>query len=95
MLKAEKIFSDLDQAADDKILVHGIIDGYLEMGEKVILFDYKTDQVARYGTAAGEKMKEKYQGQLHLYRRALESILDKPVTATYLCLLANGEVISL
>lgn len=95
LLKAEKIFSDLDQAADDKILVHGIIDGYLEMGEKVILFDYKTDQVAHYGTAAGEKMKEKYQGQLNLYRRALESILDKPVTATYLCLLANGEVISL
>lgn len=95
LLAAETIFTDLEETAEDKILVHGIVDGYLEFDKELILFDYKTDQVARYGRDAGEKMLEKYKGQMNLYRMALESILDKPVTAAYLCLLASGEIITI
>lgn len=63
--------------ANDKILIHGIIDGYIELEDHIVLFDYKTDRVSPYGAQAGEKMLEKYKGQLNLYRSALESILDK------------------
>ncbi|MEG0553781.1 MAG: hypothetical protein RR533_09720, partial [Carnobacterium sp.] len=88
-----RIFSDLDPTAQDNVLIHGIIDGYLEYEDEVVLFDYKTDQVDRYGLAAGEKMLEKYKGQMNLYRKALEITLNKPVTQVYLCLLANNELV--
>lgn len=93
LIKADRIFTDLEPTAKDNVLIHGIIDGYLEYEEEVILFDYKTDQVARYGSAAGEKMLEKYRGQMNLYRQALEISLDKPVTQAYLCLLTTNEFV--
>jgi len=61
--------------------------------DQIILFDYKTDRVSHYGDQAGQKMLDKYKGQLNLYRSALESILDKKVTETYLCLLDTGEIV--
>ncbi|MCM3512514.1 helicase-exonuclease AddAB subunit AddA [Carnobacterium inhibens] len=94
LLEAEKIFTDMNGDANDKILIHGIIDGYIELEDHIVLFDYKTDRVSPYGAQAGEKMLEKYKGQLNLYRSALESILDKKVTETYLCLLETGEIVS-
>ncbi|AGY81715.1 helicase-exonuclease AddAB subunit AddA [Carnobacterium inhibens] len=94
LLEAEKIFTDMNGDANDKILIHGIIDGYIELEDHIVLFDYKTDRVSAYGAQAGEKMLEKYKGQLNLYRSALESILDKKVTETYLCLLETGEIVS-
>ncbi|WP_034550152.1 helicase-exonuclease AddAB subunit AddA [Carnobacterium funditum] len=94
LIKADRIFTDLDPDAEDNVLIHGIIDGYLEYENELILFDYKTDQVAHYGPTAGEKMLEKYKGQMNLYRNALELILNKPVTQAYLCLLANNELVS-
>lgn len=94
LLEAEKLFTDMNGDAEDKILIHGIIDGYIEFEDHVVLFDYKTDRVSHYGPQSGEKMLEKYKGQMNLYRSALESILDKKVTETYLCLLDTGEIIS-
>ncbi|MGB6179251.1 helicase-exonuclease AddAB subunit AddA [Carnobacterium sp.] len=93
LIKADRIFTDLDPTAEDNVLIHGIIDGYLEYEDEVILFDYKTDQVDRYGFATGEKMLEKYRGQMNLYKKALEITLNKPVTKVYLCLLANNKLV--
>ena len=94
LLEAEKIFTDMNGDAEDKILIHGIIDGYIELEDHIVLFDYKTDRVDHYGSQAGQNMLEKYKGQMNLYRSALESILDKKVTETYLCLLDTGEIVS-
>ncbi|WP_414840274.1 helicase-exonuclease AddAB subunit AddA [Carnobacterium sp. TMP28] len=93
LIKADRIFTDLDPTAKDTVLIHGIVDGYLEFEKEIILFDYKTDQITRYGLKAGEKMLEKYRGQMNLYRKALEISLNKPVVQAYLCLLANNELV--
>ncbi|WP_198022518.1 helicase-exonuclease AddAB subunit AddA [Carnobacterium pleistocenium] len=93
LLEAEKIFTDMNGDAEDKILIHGIIDGFIELDDHIVLFDYKTDRVSHYGPQAGQNMIEKYKGQMNLYRSALESILDKKVTETYLCLLDTGEIV--
>src|SRR5699024_6529568 len=87
LMNAKELYADMQENGEDKILVHGIIDGYIEEEEGIILFDYKTDRVARYGKKASDVMKKKYSGQLRLYREALESILNKKVTKTYLILL--------
>jgi ATP-dependent helicase/nuclease subunit A len=92
LLEARDIFQDM-QAVDDNVLIHGIIDGYIEGEEGLILFDYKTDNVERFQDRAEEEMLKKYKGQLMLYKQALESILRKPVLETYLVLLDNGQTI--
>lgn len=94
LMDAGLIFTDMEEKAGDKILIHGIMDGFIEYEEEAILFDYKTDRVQHLGEQAREKMLEKYRGQMGLYRTALERILNKPVTHTYLCLLDNGEIVT-
>jgi len=68
--------------SDEKILVQGIIDLYYitEHGE-IILVDYKTDYVPENDE---NYLIEKYQGQLSLYKRAIEQALDKKVEKTYI-----------
>lgn len=95
LMDAKDLYTDMNDEAEDHILVHGIIDGYIETETELILFDYKTDQVARFGQDAGAKMKEKYAGQLRLYKRALESILNKQVTHAYLILLDTTELVEI
>lgn len=92
ILEARELFLDMDNEKDH-VLIHGIIDGYIEEDDGLILFDYKTDQLARYSNPV-ETMLEKYSGQLRLYRKALESILKKPVKETYLILLDSTDIVS-
>lgn len=67
---------------NDNILVQGIIDMYYinEKGE-IILVDYKTDYVPQND---GIYLKEKYESQLKLYKRAIEQSLNKKVLKTYI-----------
>lgn len=95
LMEAKALYPDMDEDGEDKILVHGIIDGYIEEEDGLILFDYKTDQVKRFGDKGPEMMKKKYAGQLRLYRQALESILDKKVKETVLILLDTNELVSI
>lgn len=92
LMEAKDIFHDMEEV-DDHVLIHGIIDGYIETDEGFILFDYKTDQVARFGAKAAEEMKKKYSGQITLYCKALESIIGKPVLESYLVLLDTTEIV--
>lgn len=94
LLEARNIFQDI-QSLEDHVLVHGIIDGYIEKEDGIILFDYKTDNVQRFKENAHEEMLKKYKGQLMLYKKALESILQKPVLETNLILLDSGETIKI
>lgn len=83
----------------DKVLIHGVIDGYLVLDDEVILFDYKTNKLPKRGEANFEEKlaatKAQYEGQLTLYALALESILGRPVTHKYLYLLDNNELVEL
>ncbi|MCC5895867.1 MAG: helicase-exonuclease AddAB subunit AddA [Alkalibacterium sp.] len=94
LLEARDIFQDM-QSVDDHVLIHGIIDGYIDREDGIILFDYKTDNVQRFKEQAHEEMLKKYKGQLLLYKKALESILQKPVIETNLVLLDTGETIKI
>lgn len=94
LIEARKLFQDYPQNVTDKILVHGVMDGYLEQKEEVILYDFKTDYL---GEDPSEQMLtkiiDKYRGQLNLYRAALEEMTGKPVTAAYLCFLRARQII--
>lgn len=92
MLKeAQSIFKDYDETGDE-LLIHGIIDGYLELADHIILYDFKTDYVPN---GEDNQMLERYQGQLTLYKQALEEALNKPVTEVYLVWLTERRVLSL
>lgn len=93
LMPAHSLFRDFKEA-DSQVLVHGIVDGYLETADGVILFDYKTDHVNPRAVAKSEaKLLERYGGQVNLYATALKQMTGKPVTAQYLYLLASGDLL--
>ncbi|WP_252903849.1 PD-(D/E)XK nuclease family protein [Secundilactobacillus oryzae] len=95
LLSAQKLFGEIDDE-EAKVLIHGIMDGYVVLPERVILYDFKTDYVAFNDKAASiEKIKERYRGQVNLYAEALADILDRPVTDKYLYLLASGDLVTI
>lgn len=82
-IDAAEIFSGMEEV-DDSVLIHGIIDGYFERGEELVLFDYKTDRVRHLGLFAEDELLKRYRGQLLLYKQALETITGKDVTGMYI-----------
>lgn len=84
LMDAEDIFYDMKEDGKDKILIHGIIDGYLEEEDGIILYDFKTNHLGKNKDADRQKIIDNYRGQLNLYKEALESIIGKPVKASYL-----------
>ncbi|HLR92363.1 MAG TPA: helicase-exonuclease AddAB subunit AddA [Atopostipes sp.] len=78
MMDADEVFTGIE-SVEDSILIHGIIDGYFERENGLVLFDYKTDQVAHLGDQAEEELLRRYTGQVMLYKQALETITEKPV----------------
>lgn len=74
--------------ADEKILILGKADlVFVEKGEAVVV-DYKTDR-----TKTKAEFIEAYSGQLDMYRRAMEQILELPVKETVIYSLELGEEI--
>ncbi|MGX6961329.1 helicase-exonuclease AddAB subunit AddA [Vagococcus xieshaowenii] len=96
LLPAKEIYEGFPLDNEDRVLIHGIIDGYIETETELILFDFKTDYVdVKNKQAAIEKIKKNYKGQLHLYKQALEAEKKRPVTAVQLVLLATQDIIEL
>lgn len=94
MLKeADTIFEGFDEP-DAPLLIHGIIDGYIELADEIILYDFKTDDVFGSQAQIEKKMRERYYGQLKLYCQALEKALSKPVKRTYLVLLKPKMIVA-
>lgn len=87
LIKAGNIFEGISREFDDHLLIHGIMDGYIEYPDHLVLFDFKTDYVG----ADVEPVIQKYRGQMNIYRQALEEIKQKKVTETYLCLLSVSQ----
>ena len=76
------------------MLIHGIIDGFVELDDEIILFDYKTDHVVPTQNGI-QKVVDKYKQQLNLYAEALETSYQKKVTKRMLCLLSIGQSIDI
>lgn len=90
LLPADQVFSDYQ--TQDEILIHGIIDGYLEFDDKIFLYDLKTDY---YTPEREQQLIDRYRGQLHLYKDALEKAKQKSVEAAYLVFLQGNKVVDL
>lgn len=86
--KANEIFADRKE--NDTVLVQGIIDGYYECKEGIVLMDYKTDSLKE-----GEEhhLIERYQSQMDLYRQALEEMTGKKVIRSVLYSFSLGKEI--
>lgn len=93
MMEARDVFTGME-TVDDPILIHGIIDGYFKREEGIVLFDYKTDHVAHLGKQAEKELVRRYRGQLILYKKALESIIKRPVIETNIISLDLTKTIS-
>ena len=74
-------YSEIDPESkwQERVLVQGIIDMVFEEDGKLILVDYKTDRVN-----AEDVLRERYGGQLALYKKALEQAEAMPVTEVYI-----------
>lgn len=90
LLSANQLFKEYE--TQDEILIHGMIDGYLEFDDQLVLYDLKTDY---YTLEREPKLIERYRGQLHLYKEALEKAKGKPVVHAYLIFLQGNQVIDL
>ena len=83
LLEAGDLFH-LDTQEEDSVLIHGVIDGFVQVDKEIILFDYKTDQLGHYEDP-DQVLKDRYKGQITLYKRALETIYpDSQVSHSYL-----------
>lgn len=94
LMPAKSLFQDF-QEADSQVLVHGIVDGYLQTPDGIILFDYKTDHVnVQAPDRSIAKIVERYSGQVNLYAAALQQMTGQPVSEQYLYLLATGHLVT-
>ena len=78
-LKANEIYRN---NAEDEILVQGIIDlYYITNNDELVLVDYKTDYVENNNE---QSLKDKYNIQLDIYKKALEESLNRKVDKVYI-----------
>ena len=88
--KANEIFPDRQE--EDTVLVQGIIDGYFETEDGIVLMDYKTDSL-RQGEEA--LLIGRYKTQMDLYRQALQEMTEKKVIRCVLYSFSLGKEVEL
>lgn len=91
LMDPKRLFRHFDGTGEERVLVHGIIDGYIEYEDHIVLYDFKTNHF-KPGESVEEfrkRMEEEYSGQLYLYKMALQNALHKKVSASYLVLLQD------
>lgn len=76
----------------DQIMLRGRIDATLITPDGLTLIDYKTDRLAPDQLPARTEF---YRPQITLYRRALENITARPVTAVHLVFLHPRQILTL
>ena len=73
---AGEIFPECGVTDGRTVLVQGIIDGYYEDGDGIVLMDYKTDSLREGGE---DVLISRYKRQMEIYKEALEAMSGKPV----------------
>ena len=86
--EASELFGDRKEK--DLVLVQGIIDGYYETEEGIVLMDYKTDSLK---PGEEQKLVDRYRMQMELYRKALEGMTGKKVQRCVLYSFSLGKEI--
>ncbi len=79
-VSAKEVFAnENDDSGDDKIMIQGIIDIYVETPCGIVLIDYKSDKLK-----TEQEFVARYKKQLEYYRRAIENISGRKVAKTYI-----------
>ena len=91
LMNGDQLFTNLTDD-DGQILIHGIIDGYLNGDGGLELFDYKTDYLQAGDQERLAEIVDRYQGQVNLYAAALQQMTGEQVTHRYLYLVKTGEL---
>ena len=91
-LPAAEVYPDLDPAlaAEERVVVQGVIDLLLLGEEGPVVVDFKTDQVA---PDAVEEAARRYTVQMELYSRAAREIYGREVAEAYVVFLAAGRAV--
>lgn len=91
---AEIKLSDLAEAnenvADEKIVILGKADLVFVENNRAVIVDYKTDR-----TKSREELIDAYSGQLDIYKKAMEQLLDVPVGECVIYSLTLSEAIKI
>lgn len=88
---AGELYPERQELKED-LLLQGTIDCLFAEEDGLVLLDYKTDLVTKDTL---DLLKLRYQVQMDLYSRAVETILQKPVKDKYFYSFAVGEAIPL
>ncbi len=72
--------------------IQGVIDCLFREGERLIIVDFKSDQVTR---ETRDNLVKKYEVQLSYYAQAVSTIARQAVAEKYLYLFRLGEAVSL
>lgn len=94
LMDAHQLFNDLS-TDDGQILIHGIIDGYLQGPQGIELFDYKTDFLLPGDEKRTAEIVDRYRGQVNLYAAALQQMTGQQVTHRYLYLVRSADLYEL
>lgn len=77
-----------DWESHEKMVIRGIVDGYIRYEDHIVLFDYKTDHYQ-----STSELVQRYQDQMKLYAQALGKSFDQTRIEKYLILLGGKEVV--
>lgn len=88
-IPATEIYEDLE-AYEEKVLLQGVIDCMWYEDDGWILLDYKSDNIKLEEIT---EFVQRYQGQINLYARAVETIRKQPVKEKYLYLFSLGKAV--
>lgn len=88
-----------EASTEEQVIVQGMIDVLVDLGEELVIIDYKTDQITNKfenGWLTGEAiLKKRYQVQMDMYREAVEKITGRQVRHIYLYFFDGDHVCEL
>lgn len=95
VVKPQELYPNANFGQEDAVLIHGIIDGFLKLTDRIVLLDYKTDRLSlKSSTDFRQLLIKRYQSQLSVYADVLQGMYHQPVQKNIVAL-ATGMVIAL
>lgn len=95
LIRKEQPFNLVKDISGETVVIQGIIDCYFEEEGKYILLDYKSNYIDKDDPDEKERMISLYKEQINLYREALETITDTPVSEAFLYLTAVAQTVKI
>lgn len=95
-LSAKEVYANWTSATDEQVLVQGVIDCVVPMDDGWIVLDYKTDSINDEVTEqVKDKLVNRYDTQMKLYKHAIETIWQEPVKETHLYFFSKELILKL